>query len=214
MDLVTLSKDKNDISFNYKLLFWYAVLFLYAFNFMGVGDIFPLLTFPYVLYVIATSRFSKSFMASMITLASFSVVYALFIFIYNYSSIIGIVGRLIYPVVFLVAGYTLINERTSYKQILNYLYVVVLGLSTYGVFSLFKSLNLYGSMNNMMNIFGGRNVIDLWSDGFISATALTSYVSFSLALLPTIFFKEISRFEKFLIVVLFIASFYTIIQTI
>lgn len=215
MSSLTYSHRKNSLSSSHKdrSLFWYILLFMYVFNFLGIGDIFPLIVFPYILYVIATSKFSKSFMFSLIMLACFSLMYALLIYYYNYSPIVGVIGRLVYPTLFLLLGYKLIDNKINYKKIINFLFVIIIGLTLYGFLSLMKSLSLYGSMEGMMATFGGRNVLNLWGDGFISATALTAYLSFSLAFLPLLFIKGFGKPEKMLMFILFLMSIYTINQT-
>lgn len=207
----SLSKNKyQTVTFNSRLLFWYLVLFLYALNFFNVGELFPLLGLPYAVHVLTTSKVSKDFMTAVLALISFSVLYCVFLYFYGYESGFRLLGRLVYPTLFLTLGYGLTNE---YKDILKYLFIINIGMAMYGLLSLFKSLRLYGSINNMMLIFGGRNVINFWGSGFMSATALTAFLSLSLVSLTAVFIKDIAKPIRIILLFLFTASAYAAFQT-
>lgn len=185
-------------------------------NFLGIGDFIPLIIVPYVLVLITQTKFSKTFMISLVTLFTFSLVYSLMVFYYGFSASAGILGKLIYPASFLVLGYKLAGEKLNYKKNTGYLLIFVVFLSSYGFLSVLKTESIYGNMDYAIMVLGGRLVVDLWGNNLISATSLNSFLSLGLALLPVLFLsvrkKEISKFHKLLMLLIFSFSVYATIQ--
>lgn len=204
---------KKEVIPKTKNRFWYIILFLYAFNFFGIGELFPLLAIPYVIRILARTKFNRGFLCSLLILGFFSVFYGLLSFYYGYYSAVGLIGRVVYPIIFMVLGYDLIGESIDYRRAERLLFSFIIGLTLYAVFSFAKSIYLYGSVDNMRYALGGRNVLNLWSEGLISATALTAYLSFSLSSVSLLFIKETPKNKRMILLILFAASVYTIFQT-
>ena len=196
------------------------ILCLFVVNFMGVGDFFPILLLPYIFKKMLKSKFDKNFAKSFWALLLFSFSFVTFLLFFDFfaASIAGMVGRLLYPALFLVFGYKMINNNkdsvTISKTVFNCLYLVIIFYSAYGVISFLRTMSIYGDMDAVREIYRVRQVRGLWG-GFITATSLTTFLSLSLASLPLVFVKHehLTKCRKIILLVIFILSVYAITET-
>jgi len=187
---------------------------------MGVGDFFPILLLPYVLKKMLKSTFDKNFIKAFLVLFLFSFIFvaSLVLFDFFVASPAGIIGRLLYPTVFLVLGYKMVNSDKDTvivsKEIFSFLYLIIIFYSAYGVVSFLRTMSIYGDMDTVRSIYRARRVVGLWG-GFITATSLTTFLSLSLASLPLIFVKDeyFTKGKKIILLVIFILSVYAITET-
>ncbi|MED3725792.1 hypothetical protein [Priestia filamentosa] len=200
-----------------KIWFSSVALFIlvYSINFMGYRDYFPLFLLPVLGILMIRSKLSKWFLITQIVLLAFLVCYCLMALYYGYFSFFAILGRLIYPSMFMLIGYYVAGFDTP-KNLKSFsiLILLITGSTLYGMFSLIKTINLYGSYENVMSALGGRLIEDLWGNSYISATVLNSSVSLGLSLLGLLFIKSNDlapnkRILKIAILSIFLASIYT-----
>lgn len=183
-----------------------------------MGDFIPLFLFPYILLSITKVSFNKSFLLIVGLLISFSLLYSLAIYYYNFASPLSILGKLIYPIMFLLLGYNIVSLKydMKYKIIRHFLLIFIISLSSYGIISLINTLQIYGNIEGVFSALGGRVAVDFWNGNLISATSLNSFLSLGLALLPILFLSvkknEVSLFMKLLVMIVFTLSLYASLQ--
>lgn len=190
-------------------------IFVYSLNFMGYSDYFPLLLLPLLGILLIRSKLSKWFLTTQAILLAFLICYCLMALYYGYSSYFAILGRIIYPSMFMLIGYYVASVDTP-KNLKSFsiLIILITGSTLYGMLSLIKTINLYGSYENVMSALGGRLIEDLWGNSYISATVLNSSVSLGLSLLGLLFIKNNNldsnkKMLKLAILAIFLASIYT-----
>ena len=195
-------------------------IFLYSINFMGYREFYPLIIIPVLILFIIKLWISKWFLVTQFALISFLFLYGLMTAHYGYYSYFEILGRVIFPPLFLLIGYYIANLDTDKKtNSLIILLIMITGSTIYGFTSLIKSIYTYGSYSNVINALGGRLTLDFWGTNYISATVLNSSVSLGLSAVGILFLKnkkygidggKINRKTlNFFILLIFILSLYT-----
>lgn len=205
--------NKNK-ALKYKDLFWCAVIVTYSMN-TFLGSLLLLCVSPYIIYQIFNKKFDKLFFVSIYFLISFCVLFAVMMYGYGLEKdLLGIIRIIYYPFCLYVLGNTLAKNDFLYKKTYRYLYLIIGSSALYGFLSLYKTIKLYGSMNDALSA-EGRTVVNLWGDNLIAATGLNSYISLGLSLLPLLFLSDKSiNNKKFKIIniILFSISVYTTVQ--
>ncbi|WP_217809047.1 hypothetical protein, partial [Enterococcus mundtii] len=114
-------------------------------------------------------------------------------------------------------GYLLIdNSEEKYDSFAKYMYGFIISSVCYSFLSVLKTSYQFGGYKNAIASLGGRLTLDLWSNNFVSATALNGYLSIGLVLLPVIFLStrnnEITKKYKLLSFFVFLLASWTTIQ--
>ncbi|WP_428909806.1 O-antigen ligase family protein [Niallia sp. Krafla_26] len=197
-------------------IFLTVLIFIYCINFFNVGVYVPLVTLPLVLIYLLKGKFSKTFYLTAFILFGFFMTYSIFLYIYQYSSNISILGKLLYPTMFFIIGNFLVEEDLDYKKTYRSLYTIIIAFTIYGVLSTLKATLIYGNGSVTARETIGRIGVDIWTNNFISATALNSSLAFGLSLLAILFIKDKyllnSNKIKLISFVCFFASTYALIQ--
>lgn len=186
----------------------------YALNIFHWGEILPLVIIPYLFFVSFKYRFSKQYIYSLVLLTLFCTSYSILSFNYGILNITGLLGRLFYPLILFMLGYIIIGNKLNYNKVLSFLMTMIISLSIFGILSVFKTINMYGGMDNAIVVQGGRLILDVWGTNVISATALNATLSLGLGLLPIVFLKkgENSRLINLIILSVFILCCYCTLQ--
>lgn len=200
---------------SYKDLMWMSIIFLYCVNFFNIGVYIPLLIFPMICIILVKYKYNVLFIVTLMTLLGFSFFYSIFQYFYGLSSYGTILLYLIYPCTLYSLGYIVTNGEL--KKIYRYLLIIIVSFTSYGYFSVLKTLLTYGGMTAAVNEFGGqRLVIDLWGNNLISATGINTLLSFGLAMLPVAFLNDqkdsYSKNIRSIAFLCFLFSTYSIIQ--
>lgn len=206
---IELNNAKSKLSLNSYLLLFFICL--YASNFLNKGIMISFILFPIALWMVITKGITKRLFLMSFLLILFSVIYGLTIKEYGFTdSVIVTAGYLIAPITMYLIGYSFING--SYKNSYGLLLAVTVSTALFSILSIVRTIQLYGSLQNANPTFGGRAVVSLWGENFLSATGMNTYVSLGLALFPLLFIKDKSirsnRTFKLMIFLVFAVSIY------
>lgn len=180
------NKKRNNVNPKEALLL--ILISLYCFNFMRIGEFFPLLFTPFIFIYLFKNRLSKSSFLACGSLLFFLIVYSLFTFYYGYSNAVSIIGKLIYPISFYLLGDMVANGDRYYKRTINFFLLIIISYTGYAVASTLKTIYMYGSFDVVRQTIG-RVSIDIWSSNVVSATAINAFLAFGLSLGAVVFMK-------------------------
>jgi hypothetical protein len=189
------------------------IIGLYAANFLNKGIIITFLLMPFILWKVISKKLTKRVIIMSSLLMLFSAYYTLTVKLYGFSNVnIVLGGYFVAPVIFYWAGYTLINKENRIKKSYYLIFTVAISTMLFGIMSIVRTVQIYGSLENASPTFGGRAVMSFWGENFLSATGMNTYVSLGIALTPLLFLKDASirklKTTKILILVISVISLY------
>jgi hypothetical protein len=194
-----------------KLFILNIFIFIFCFGFMDFSDLIPFLLIPYAFLSLRRRVHSKLFFFTAFFLSFFSLYYALQLMIYDLMPLYSIIGRALYPIIFFVVGFNSFKFIGDKKNII-LMFIIPYALSGFGILSYLSTVLKYGNIENAIEILEARAVEEFWTGRVISATGLNSYLSLTVALLPTIFINSsafgLSRINKIFFIAVFIFSAY------
>lgn len=195
---LTNKNNKN----NYFLL---ILIFLYSLNLEII--IIPI-SLMIIIYAIFLKKINLSwlFIICFTLLLSFLILFNLIGLSYGFIELIQSISKILLSLSFFYIGYMKTKHFLDFSPI----YSFILGISIYSYLSVIETLKAYGSFDNLLNISGGRNVLKFGGEGLISATALTAFLSFNLALIAIVIIKEVKFKFKLLIILNFCISLWII----
>lgn len=185
------------------------VILLYAFDFLGIGQLYPLLLAPYAILKTIKTKISYTFLTTLFILFSFCLLYNLIVYQYGFADFYSSFGKMLYPIIFLIVGYLGISNKNFYDKIFYFILLFIIGLNVYSFFSVIYTSIKFGGIINKFHSSGDRNILSFWNGNPISATALTGFMSFGLCLLPIILFVKLKLNIRLLFIYLFISSLYS-----
>ena len=195
------------------------LLGLYAINIFNKGAYIAFFFVPFILFRKHSKRsLSTELVVTTFLLLLFSVVYASCVRFYGFSeSITVIVSYALAPTIMYLLGYTFIDNKNQYNKMFSVFFTIAMGTLMFAFLSVLKTSSLYGSLDNAFYSLGKRDVFSFWGQNNITVTGLNTYVSFSAAIVPLIFFEnkkmKYIKITKTLIVINYLISLYIILQT-
>ncbi len=138
----------------------------------------------------------------------FCMIYATVQFIYQYISIMSFIEYLIYPVLFYIFGSIFMKRTKNEKQIMYYLYAVILSFALSGILSVFFSLRAYGFVSSSLQKQVG--IIPWFGNLELSSTVIGTYLSLGIALSGLLFVKT-NIYLKALNALIFLLSLFSTI---
>lgn len=135
----------------------------------------------------------------------FCVSYAIIQFIYQFVSINVFINYLLYPLIIYIFGIVIVSRIKNEKQIMHYLYAVILGFSLFGILAVLYSIQIYGTAVGLEVRTG---IIPWTEDVKLSATGIGIYICLGIALSGLLFVKT-NVYLKVLNTSIFLLSFYS-----
>lgn len=162
----------------------------YVINFEGIGTYLLFFVSPFVfLFSFKTHRSKMFFLASTI-LALFGITYAFITYYYDFFGLLNTFSHAVFPICLYILGYTLGEEDFRYKKTYTFIYMLLIGLSLYILLSYLWTLSVFGSLDVAKDELHSRSIASIWDGSQIKATVVTVFVSFGLALVPTLFIRD------------------------
>ena len=136
----------------------------------------------------------------------FCILYATAQFSYQFISIMDFIKYLIYPLLLYIFGLVIITRINNEKQIIYYLYAVIIGFSLFGVICVLYSIQIYGTVTGLVM----RTATIPWTKEtkLLGATGIGIYVSLGISLSGLLFIKT-NLFIKALNALIFLPSLYS-----
>lgn len=206
-------KSFRSYNFKFRDITCILVLFLYLSRFPYIGDYSPIIMLPLVVIYVLENRFSKLSFNLFFTLLLFCIVYGSLLIYYGYGSLGANIGKMIYPICFLLLGYILVEKDINFNKTHSYIFVIVFTMSIFGFLSVKNALAIYGNIESV--IFSiGRSALSVWDDSLISATILNMNFSLALSLASLILlpFREVKQGKliKGIYIICLLLSIYSI----
>ena len=117
----------------------------------------------------------------------FCILYATVQFSYQFISIMDFIKYLIYPLLLYIFGLVIITRTKNEKQIVYYLYAVILSFALFGILSVFYSIKVYGILGGGLQIRVG--IVPWAGDKELSGTVMGIYLCLGIALSGLVFIK-------------------------
>jgi hypothetical protein len=136
----------------------------------------------------------------------FCILYATVQFSYQFISIMDFINYLIYPLLLYIFGLVIITRIKNEKQIIYYLYAVILSFALFGILSVFYSIQVYGIVGGGLQMRVG--IVPWAGDIELSSTGIGIYVCLGIALSGLMFIKT-NIFLKALNALIFLPSLYS-----
>lgn len=216
MEVVVNQKSSLKTGISYKKYFWIIVISAFCMNVMDVGLYIPFLFIPLMFIQLIQKRFSYMFITVFVSLFSSFLLYASFLYMYKFIAIGTFIRYILFPIIMLTLGYSLVKNDIGYKKTYRYLFTVIFSFTAFGFLSFTKTILSYGSLDRVTQSFGGRYVINVWNSGIISATVVNMVLAFGLSLISTIFISSKvmpnGKKSKLLLFICFLISTYIAIQ--
>lgn len=187
--------------------FLLILIFLYSLNLEIIIIPISLIIVIYAVVVfIKEFKSSWLFMICFILLLSFVILFNLISLSYGFIDFIQGMAKILLSLSFFYVGYIKSKHFLDFSPI----YSFIFGISIYSYLSIIETLKVYGNFDNLLNISGGRNILKFGGDGLISATAVTAFISFNLALIVLVIIREVKFNFKLLIFLNFCISLWII----
>lgn len=186
------------------LVFMLAIIFFHPFNLLNYGLLFL------TLYIM-TEVFNKKVLNTILNniqfwvLLLFCVLYATIQLSYQFISINTFIEYLIYPLLLYIFGLVIITRIKNEKQIINYLYAVIIGFALFGTLAVYYSMQVYGAVGGLQMRVG---IIPWTKDVELSATGIGIYICLGIALSGLLFVKT-NIYLKVLNALIFLPSLYS-----
>ena len=187
------------------LAFILAIIFFNPFNISKYGLLF---LFMYIVL----KGFKKKVLDTLfnniqfLVLFLFCILYATVQFGYQFISIVDFIKYLIYPLVLYIFGLVIITRIKDEKQIIYYLYAVILSFALFGILSVFYSIQVHGIVGGGLQMRVG--IVPWARDIELEGTLIGIYVSLGIALSGLMFIKT-NIFLKVLNALIFLPSLYS-----
>ena len=136
----------------------------------------------------------------------FCILYATVQFSYQFISIMDFIKYLIYPLLLYIFGLVIITRIDNEKQIIYYLYAVILSFALFGILSVFYSIQVYGIVGGGLKMQVG--IVPWAGDIELSSTVIGIYLCLGIALSGLMFIKT-NIFLKALNALIFLPSLYS-----
>ena len=136
----------------------------------------------------------------------FCILYATLQFSYQFISIMDFIKYLIDPLLLYIFGLVIITRINNEKQIIYYLYAVILSFALFGILSVFYSIQVYGVVGGGLQMQVG--ILPWAGDIELSSTGIGIYVCLGIALSGLMFIKT-NFFLKALNALIFLPSLYS-----
>ena len=136
----------------------------------------------------------------------FCILYATAQFSYQFISIMDFIRFLIYPLFLYIFGLVIPTKIKDEKQIIYYLYAVILSFALFGILSVFYSIQVYGIVGGGLQTRVG--IIPWAGDIELPGTGIGIYVCLGIALSGLMFIKT-NIFLKALNALIFLPSLYS-----
>ncbi|UAL46803.1 hypothetical protein K7887_18335 [Sutcliffiella horikoshii] len=188
--MTTTQMGQNSKLSNAEILF-IIIVGLYAANFLNKGIVIAFLLLPFILWKIIFKEMTKRLIIMSSLLMLFSAYYAITVKLYGFSDVTLVLGGyLIAPIVFYWTGYAFINNKNPIKKSYCLIFTVAISTMLFAILSIVRTTQIYGSLENASPTYGGRAVMSLWGENFLSATGMNTYVSLGIALTPLLFLRD------------------------
>ncbi len=136
----------------------------------------------------------------------FCIFYATVQFSYQFISISDFIKYLIYPLLLYIFGFVIVTRINNEKQIIYYLYTVILSFALFGILSVFYTIHIYGIEGGGLH---SRLGIVPWAENIeLSGTVIGIYLCLGVALSGLIFIRT-NIYLKALNILIFLPSLYS-----
>ena len=187
------------------LAFILAIIFFNPFNISKYG---LLLLSMYIVL----KGFKKKVLATLFNniqfwiLSLFCLFYATAQFSYQFIGISDFIKYLMYPLLLYIFGLVMITRIKNEKQIIYYLYTVILSFALFGILSVFYSIQVYGIAGGGLQTRLG--IVPWAGDIELSSTVIGIYLCLGIALSGLIFIRT-NIYLKALNILIFLPSLYS-----
>lgn len=190
---------------------------LYMANVFNKGIVIAFLLLPIVIWKFLSEQITKRAMVMSGLLLAFSAYYSFTAKRYGFTeSNVVFLGYLFVPIVMYLAGYIFVKTEKRYKESYWLFMIVTISTLLFSVLSIFRTIRMYGSLENASPMYGGRAVMSYWGDNFLSATGMNTYVSLAIALAPVLLLKDKNikhiKLMKFIMMICVFMSLYVSIK--
>jgi len=163
---------------------------IYIVNFYEIGLYLLFSMIPFIIFYSLGKQKNKIYFITLSILFLFGVVFASIVYYYDFVSIGTVISYIVFPTLIYTLGFNFTYKDYSYRRAYNIVILLVATLNLFIIFSYVRTILEFGDIQNVSQILGDRGFANIWSGKLIQATEITLYLSFSLALLPTILLND------------------------
>lgn len=174
----------------HKDILWVVLIAVFCMNFMNVGLYVPLLISPVIFLIMLQEKLSYRFIATFTVLLITFLTYSSLTLMYGFIEVGTAIRYILIPITMLSLGYHLVRNDVNFKKTYLYLFTLIISFTLYGFFDYLKTINVYGTLDAAMLVFGGRVLLNVWDGTPVSATAINMTLSLGLSLLSLIFISS------------------------
>lgn len=178
----------------------YTILLMYIVNNYGLGYYLLVLIIPYILFYSFKTRYNKFYLITISCLLTFGVIFSAINYSYEFIDFGLVITYVLFPVLIFSFGYSFSNGDLKYQKTYLYIFILIIIMNLFILITYLKTINIYGNLEQAKIVLNGRGLSDLWSGDIIKATEITVYLSFSLAILPTLFIKDNNVSKRMIII--------------
>lgn len=183
-----------------------SIVMLYIIDFYRVGIYSLILFTPFILIYAWNKNFTKLFYITLSILALFTFFFTIIIYGYNIQTgISGIFSYLFFPITTYILGYSLSIEDYKYKKTHIIIIMLLVFVNLFILFSYLRTLSDFGSLEAVKEAFNSRRFVNIWDGSPLKATEITLYLSFGIALFPTLFIGDTYTCKKRIYILKFIS---------
>lgn len=181
-------------------LFIISIAVIFSLSIPGISHIIPLALIIIIPFFMFRIKLNKYFIIQLFTLVFSVLSYFISSSFGDFNSFATNLGKLLYPVLFILSGY-FVSKNSSIEQIEKTILLISLSLCLFAILSYFKTLYSYGTYNQVLQRAEGRILYSFWNNTPYAATLINAYLSLFISLLPLVFLKNtyLSRIRLFFI---------------